>query len=193
MTVNNEDERRPVYRQLGEAPNPPPTIDPTVLTTQALTREIAAVRELIEQKISSTTQITGKEFEKVETQFQLIERQRVEQKSDTEKAVQAALSAAKEAVKEQTTASEKSISKSETATNELLKQLSSTFTTAIDSLRREIGEVKDRVTAIENQKQGNQENRTESRNSQTTVIAVISFGVMLILATLTIIGFAMAR
>lgn len=178
-----DDERKPVYREAGQAPNPPPTIDPTTLTTQALTREIAGVRELIENKISSLDAVTNKEFEKVETQFQLIERQRVEQKSDTEKAVQAALSAAKEAVKEQTTASEKSISKSETATNELLKQLSSTFTTAIDSLRREIGEVKDRITAIENQKTGAREDRTG-------LYATIGIGITILLAAITVVGFA---
>ena len=94
-----------------------------------------------------------------EQQFALVERQRVEQKKDTKDAVDAALTAQKEAVREQTAASERAIAKSEAATSKQLDQLSVTFTTEAASLRRELGEMKERVTTIEQQKIGAKEDR----------------------------------
>jgi len=103
-------------------------------------------RELLNEKVGA-----------MEIQFGLVERQRVEQKKDTKDAVDAALAAAKEAVKEQTTASGLSITKSETATAEQLKQLSTTFTTAINGLTQLQNDIKTRVERIENIKQGGRE------------------------------------
>jgi hypothetical protein len=162
-----------LHPSLGSVPSP----DPTVLTTAALYREVAAVRELFTQRVDALTserdrataaavlrmetlnrermeqlvalrellegQIAGLEA-LVNEKFLAAERLRVEQKKDTKDAVDAALSAAKEAVKEQTTASGLSISKSETATREQLKQQQETFTTSIEGLRRSIDELKDR-------------------------------------------------
>jgi len=132
-----------------------PDPDPTVLTTQALFREIGTLRELFEQRIDALeaerdratvqsahrTKVLNRErVEQFTAQRELLneritalrsltderfasaEHQRIEQKQDTKAAVDAALSAAKEAVKEQTTASGLSISKSETATREQLAQ-----------------------------------------------------------------------
>lgn len=131
-----------------------PTPDPTILTTEQLLREIASIREWVNTLVNGRADVVTEQFESVSTQFSLIERQRLEQKADTEKAVQAALSAAKEAVKEQTAASEKSITKSETATAEQLKQQGTTFTTAIDAQEKQHNDLKERVAKIETLKQG---------------------------------------
>ena len=64
-------------------------------------------------------------------------------------AVDAAFQAAKEAVHEQTTESSLSIAKSETATNEQLKQLNVTLTTALKGVDRTIGDLKDRISRYE--------------------------------------------
>lgn len=58
---------------------------------------------------------------------------------NTKAAVDAALAAAEEAVKEQTTASDRSITNSETATSEQLKQMGTTLTTAIAGISDTIG------------------------------------------------------
>jgi hypothetical protein len=131
-----------------------PVPDPTVLTTEQLLREVANAVLLLEAKINGANAVTKEKLESVDTQFQLIERQRVEQKADTEKAVQAALSAAKEAVKEQTAASEKSISKSETSTADQLRQMTVTFDTAIKGLTDILSDTKERVGKIESRKEG---------------------------------------
>ena len=99
-----------------------PIPDPTVLTTEALNREIALVREytersltsmqtsfeagrdamhdLLDAKIDASIALEDEKFRKVMREFDLLEKQRIEQKDDTQKAVDAALTAQKEAVKE---------------------------------------------------------------------------------------------
>jgi DNA repair exonuclease SbcCD ATPase subunit len=145
-------------------PIPPPSIDPTRLTTEALRREIAlleisvqrriaSVEAEIDVRLNSTQELRDEQFKgmqerflRVQKEFELIERQRVEQKKDTKDAVDAALTAQKEAVKEQTTASSLATAKSETATLKQIEQLQTTFTTAIEALRRSIDEVKERIS-----------------------------------------------
>ena len=134
-----------------------PTPDPTVLTTEQLLREVDRVKELMTSELRGLASVIEERFGSVGTQFDLVERQRVEQKKDTKDAVDAALAAAKEAVKEQTTASGMSIAKSETATSEQLKQLNVTFTTAILGVNDKFDDLKERVGRIENIKVGGKE------------------------------------
>jgi len=146
-----------------------PTItDPSSLTTDQLLREIDRLENLMLSKMSGVKEIIEEKFISVSTQFNLIERQRLEQKSDTK--------AAKEAVKEQTTASDRSITKSETATTEQLKQLTQTFETAINGITDAISDVKERISRIESIKQGG----TEQRNSTTQIWGLVfgSFGLL---------------
>ena len=164
------------------ADRPPPSIDPTVLTTEALNREIAAMKISIDQwreshlALQATEQAAvhdrfdleaaaltrrlssienemssrlGTLQELVDKEFELVERQRVEQKKDTKDAVDAALTAQKEAVREQTVASSLATTKSETATLKQIEQLSLSFTTAVEALRRSIDEVKERIGEVD--------------------------------------------
>lgn len=113
-----------------------PRPDPTILTTEQLHREVGALQTLLRSEMAAL-----KEFftEKLNT----MEEYRVEQKQDTSAAVAAALLAAKEAVKEQTIASDKAISKSEMGTS---KQ--------IEAQSEKIDDLKDRLTTLEGQKKG---------------------------------------
>jgi hypothetical protein len=154
-----------------------PSPDPTVLTTQALYREIEGLRELLEQRIDG---LGGT----VEQKFDLVESQRVEQKKDTKDAVDAALTAQKEAVREQTAASERAIAKSEAATSKQLDQLSVTFTTAIDAIQRELGEGKERLTAIEQRKAGAKEDRTALYAS----LGALALLIFLVIAVVTFVA-----
>jgi hypothetical protein len=139
---------------------PLPTPDPTPLTTEQLLREIDRLEKLMESAVGGLRDVVNEQFESVDKQFQLVERQRVEQKRDTEVGVAAALSAAKEAVKEQTTASGLSITKSETATNEQMKQINVTFTTAINAVTAAVNDLKEQVVRIESVKQGGHDSLT---------------------------------
>jgi len=85
-----------------------PVPDPTILTTEALHREIAALRELCVQEINGvkaefTCQINAinklkeEKFDRIREHFAITERVRLEQKADTKEKVDAALMAQKEA------------------------------------------------------------------------------------------------
>lgn len=159
--------------------------DPSTLTTDQLLREITNLRSYIDSALDNLRDyinvalVTGKELTEeklssVGTQFGLVERGRVEQKNDTKAAVDAALAAAKEAVKEQTTAFGLATAKSETATAEQLKQLTVTFTTAINGVTAVITDTKTRVERLENFKQGNKEGIT-------AIYAFIAFLVSLVI------------
>lgn len=159
-----------------------PVPDPTVLTTEALLREIKGLRELTESQIAhrhelyqaeiiALNRINAEKFAKVDQQFELVERQRVEQKQDTKQAVDAALTAQKEAVKEQTIASGLAIAKSEAGTIKQLDQLADNFKTAFTGQTVSIDDLKDRVRRIEASRAGAQEVRIETRGSTNTWIA----------------------
>lgn len=181
--------------------NPPPTIDPTTLTTEALQREILALRELLtqriatlkellEEKIMGAKAVREQELTAVRAMFKLIENQRVEQKKDTKDAVDAALSAAKEAVKEQTTASEARTDKSEASMTKSIEQLGEKFDAAFEGQRREIGDLKERVASIDQQKQGAKDATTEHRASfqpfQVAIMVILGSGVVgILVAVLT--------
>lgn len=185
--------------------------DPSALTTQMVLREVEilsdritnaiitrqrdqdALKALVESKLDKASELRNEKFDSIETQFNLIERQRVEQKKDTKDAVDAALIAQKEAVQEQTIASGLSIAKSETATAKQLDQLASTVTVAIGGVTQSLNEMKDnfnvsisdlkeRIGKIESNKVGATEQRAHSQQNITGVQAII--GIILGLTTL---------
>ena len=108
-----------------------------------------ALREELHASVSQADAITEEKFHTVEQNFDLVEKGRVEQKLDTKAAVDAALTAQKEAVREQTTASERAIAKSEASTNKQLEQQALTTTTAIETLRNAMDDIKNRLSDVE--------------------------------------------
>jgi hypothetical protein len=125
--------------------------DPTLLTTRAILREVELLSEKVEVQLDGLREIHREKFAAIDKRFELVELQRLEQKADTKTAVDAALSAQKEAVKEQTTASELAISKSENATVKQLEQLGTTFKTTIEGVTTIVGDLKERVSRNETQ------------------------------------------
>jgi len=123
----------------GDAPNLRPVPDPTTLTTDAIEREIAALRELLMALISAMSELNNE-------RFQTVEHHRLEQKLDTKEKIDAALLAQQGAA-----------NKSELAIKDQLNQLSNTFDTAIGGVTDGLADVKDRVGKIEAIKVGGQE------------------------------------
>jgi len=162
-----------------------PVPDPTVLTTEQLDRAITSLKDVLETRLGGMEEVTDEKFISVNERFALVERQRVEQKEDTKAAVDAAFSAAKEAVREQTNASQQSIGKSENATKEQLNQLTTTFTTAIAGVQTSIDDLKERVGRIESIRQGASERKEEGR-------ATISSSTQLVGAVIAIVVLALA-
>jgi len=100
--------------------------DPSTLTTEQLKREIATLQTLMNEKFSSVEHI-----------LKLMENHRLEQKQDNQETLIATLSAAKEAVV-----------KSEIGMNEQIKQLNLTLVAAVESLRRENTDLKERINRL---------------------------------------------
>jgi hypothetical protein len=94
--------------------------------------------------------------------FRIIERLRVEQKEDVKAAVDAALAAQKEA-----------IGKSEAATKEQIAGLGATATTAYEALRRDIDDLKNRLTVVEATSLGQRESRSGFTSAANLIIAVL--------------------
>ncbi len=165
-----------------------PTPDPTVLTTEQLLREIDRVVKLLEAKIEGYTRTTDAmfttidaRFEGIKREFELIEDRRKEQKIDTKTAVDAALLAAKEAVREQTAASEKSIAKSESSASEQSRQQNATFSASLKGVTDTVSDLKDRVIGLENVRIVSHEFRGERRLDVGAVVGIA--GVLIALAS----------
>ena len=182
--------------------------DPTTLTTDAIRREvkelvaeqersILSLRELLLAKIEAEVALTAE-------RFITSERLRLEQKSDTKAAVDAALTAQKEAVKEQTIASERAIAKSEAATTKQLEQQQVTFQTVSDALRRSIDEVKERsveenramrtsVSEVATSANGIVQQKVGAKEDRTSLYATIAVMASIAIALVAVIGFLLTK
>ena len=89
------------------------------------------------------------ELDAIKREFNLIESRRQEQKTDTKVAVDAALSAAKDAVKEQAATSEKATLKAENAAGKQSDQNTVTFNTQMNNFTSRLDDVKERVGRLE--------------------------------------------
>ena len=175
-----------------------PVPDPTVLTTEALQRGLQSERDhtdalgrrleaailssrgLSEARDTGAAEVVSERFRSVERQFELVETQRVEQKVDTKGAVDAALIAQKEAVREQTTASERAVAKSDAATAKQIEQLTVTFRTALDGLTNLLSDTKDRVGVIEATRQGGIDQHSQQQMGIGSVVSVLGLVVAVV-------------
>jgi hypothetical protein len=168
----------------GESQDAPSTgrPDPTVMTTEQMLLAIKNLEKLTESKFK----ISKEKFKSIETQLQLIERQRVEQKKDTKDAVDAALSAAKEAVKEQTTASQLATNKTESSFAEQLKQSSATQNLGLAAVTSSVNDLKERVGKIENVRLGATESHEAQRLNVGALVGVAGLALSLLVAAVSI-------
>lgn len=127
-----------------------PRPDPTVLTTQQLIREIASVskeigctKEILEARLNGNEKVYEEKFAGIDRQF--VERDvRTEQTSkDRQLAVDSAFQAAKEAVE-----------KTEASFTKQLDQLQVLLQQTAKSSDEKIGDLKDRISTIENRRAG---------------------------------------
>ena len=152
--------------------------DPTELTTDALRREIAALEKLIDTRITAAEKLAKVKFRGIAAQLNEADKQRLEQKTDTQHAVAAALDA-----------HEKAIAKSEGHTADQIKQLSNTVDTKVQALERSHSDLKDRVTTVESIKAGQQEQRTEQRAITAGQLAAIGVMITLVVILVNLVVF----
>lgn len=151
-----------------------PIKDPTERTIEQMLREVANLSDKVNLQLDALKDVIDEKFSSVNKTLALVERQRVEQKADTKSAVDAALTAQKEAVREQTTASELAIAKSENAIKEQLAQLTVTFNTANAAQTAALHDLKERFTASLGAEEGARGRTTDTKSNMTLIIAGIT-------------------
>jgi len=147
--------------------------------------------EIIHQNELFTEKLHGLSTQ-FNTQFSMLDARTAEQKKDTKDALDAALAAAKEAVANQSTSSEKSITKSETATIERIKAVETLLSASSNSTDDKIDDLKSRIVAIEAVKLGNTEGAATVRTSTISTQAIIALIVSIILALIAAAGVIIA-
>lgn len=166
-----------------ETPHYRPPSDPSELTTAQILREASILRELLEANATGASLLVEQKFSAVDRQFELVERMRVEQKKDTKDAVDAALTAQKEAVKEQTTAFGLATAKSEAAMTEQLKQLNATFTAAIKGVTDLLNDTKDRISKVEAMRLGS-DGAHDNRRADAAILISAIVGILMVITTI---------
>ena len=194
-----------------------PVPDPTILTTEQSNRLELMLRNLISteithqdelfdeklegvrlqfsEKILSNIRQFGEKLTKIETQFEMLSDRTAEQKKDTKDALDAALAAQKEAVAAQTASSEKSITKSETATIERIKAVETLLSASSRASDDKIDDLKSRITAIESVKLGSIEQHAAGRESGTDTRAILTsvLGVVIVLIAMASLAIALLK
>lgn len=172
------------------------TVDPTLnvreLVVAAMTRQDdlrGEQEKLLTAKLHGHIQLVDSKLDAIAHEFDLVEGRRQEQKVDTKTAVDAALSAAKDAVKEQAAASEKAILKSETGAVEQSKANAVNFNSQLKAVDGTLSDLKERVVKIESMKLGGQEVRSTQRLDMGALLGVLSIFISLaVLVTLILKG-----
>jgi hypothetical protein len=176
-----------------------PVPDPTILTTEASSRLEQMLRNLIKTEnehlhelmnldVSHQEVLFGQKLAEIKTQLKMLDARTAEQKKDTKDALDAALAAQKEAVAAQTASSEKSITKSETATIERIKAVETLLATSTKASDDKIDDLKVRIVAIEAVKIGNFEQGTTVRGNMANIISVIAVVITTIIAAASIVA-----
>lgn len=162
----------------GRHGNPPQSIpDPTLMTIDALRREIAMLESLLDARIDANEELTQQRFHRIDKAMETEEDARREQKADTKDAVNAALSSQKEVTE-----------KMETSISDQIGSLRANFETSHRALQSGINDLKDRVTILESVKQGVHQQKEERREATAGQIAAIGAGVTFVMLILAIIG-----
>jgi len=131
-----------------------PVPDPTLLTTEQLHREIAALREFVLGEIRHVGELSNERFKAVDEQFYAVSERTKEQKEDGRLALDAAFQSAKDAVALQTEASEKAIAKSEAATTKQIDALGVVVEKSSQAKDEKIDDLKTRLDKLEGRREG---------------------------------------
>jgi hypothetical protein len=194
-------------RQTGMVPIPDPTALTNELVTKAnlalrelleseitRTREISGVYQewfntipamvsgqaVLEGKISALTEVVAVFKQTVNERFELGDVQTEKAARDVKSAVDAAFAAAKEAVGEQNKANSASITKSEGSFTKAIDQLSDTVKLNTKATDDKIGDLKDRLVAMENRGIGHRQGLSDTGAMVIGGIALVSVVISLV-------------
>jgi hypothetical protein len=141
MAEEEHHQERHDRRERQDPPSWRPIPDPTTLTTEALNREVAALREIIEEKIAALGTLTATQFVDLRRFYDNLLSEKdsryTERFDSSQKAIDNAARSVREALEAALAATKESVGKSEVST---LKQADSTFV-KIDALQSALAKV----------------------------------------------------
>jgi cobalamin biosynthesis Mg chelatase CobN len=135
----------------------------------------------VDAKIEAVRSVHEEKFKSVQTQFTERDTRAEKTAADSKLAVDAAFSAAKEAVGKQNESSAQAISKSELATTKQIDQLNTLINTGNAATDGKITDVKERVTRLEGQTKGHSEEKGDLRANIAIIIAVLAIVLPLVM------------
>jgi hypothetical protein len=185
-----------------------PVPDPTTLTTDQLRREIGALREILQTRISAIDArmdliqqnldrrhgdiisevahlriLHEEKFHSIAIQFSERDTRTEQTSRDSKVAVDAALQAAKEAVGEQNKSSALAIAKSEAATTKQIDQIGVILNATASGLNDKIDDIKNRLTLIEGRSKGIGDSWGVILGAIGTILALATFVLMVVSRT----------
>lgn len=119
-----------------------------------LESKIYSLKELFDTKLQALKEVRATDHRAIREHFELIEKIRVEQKADTQLKVDDALKAVKESTAEQNKNFLAATTKSETSTTKQIDQQGQNTASITEGLNKEIGNLKERLTGIEQRSSG---------------------------------------
>lgn len=137
---------------------------------------VEALNTVLCAKIDCIEELADERYVSTQKQLDGVELRRAEYKADTKSAVEAAFAAARDAVREQALASDKAISKSESA-----------FTSQVTAVEGTVSDLKDRIAKLETRAAANTETRVDNRASLSSVVGVAGAIIAFIAVLATII------
>jgi chromosome segregation ATPase len=172
-----------------------PDPDPTVLTTEALHREIATLQTTIEQQLqaakdavasdkTSARELVEEQFHAIQTQFELIEKAADKLAAADKTALAAALQAQKEAAAQTYANIVAVIEKSEAGFTKQIEGLIETIASSVKSLDEKITAVTSRLDRGDGKVSGTSEQRTDLRSNIAVMVGAI--GLIIIVLQLII-------
>ena len=120
-----------------------PVPDPTVLTTAALLREIASLKELLQLQITALTSVNNEKFSNIDTRFADLDRLRTQTAITNRDAIDAALQAQKE-----------STAKTEAAFTKQIDQIQVLISAISRAADEKVDDVKTRIDLSEGRSKG---------------------------------------
>ena len=167
-----------------------PWQDPTKLTSDAidaakeeLRRELTAATILLDERLSHLREVTNEKFSGVDIRFAERDERVAQAAQEATRSLDAALSAAKEAVGEQNKANTESIAKSENATAERIKAGEARSAADFTALDRRMSELKERLDRGEGGNKGTADltDRLWSRILSITAILISTTATIIII------------
>jgi hypothetical protein len=140
---------------------------------------VSNLKDLVYSKIAELSSVTIEKFAGVNSQFEERDTRTDQRAGDTKLAVDAAFAAAKEAT-----------AKIEAGFTKQIESMADQIGTIVKNADDKVGDLKDRITAMESRTAGMQSQTTERRLDGGAMVGLIVAGMMAISVTISVLGYA---